>query len=356
MYQYSMLQWLLFFYFYCFFGWCFESTYVSIRQKKLVNRGFMRGPFLPLYGSGAIMMLVVAKPFEGNLVAVYIAGCIGATILEYVTGVTMEKMFKVRYWDYSKQRFNFQGQICLRSTLAWGGLTILMTGFAHKPIERAFLAIPEPVHSVITVLLTIYIVADFTLAFKAALDLRDFLVAMERAQHEMEILQKRMDVLIAIAGDELSARRQAAGESLSELKEAAGEQLVGMKEVAGEQLSELKEAAGEQISELKEVVGERVNAMRESSSLRYSALQNYLSEKILQIRELAAQSPDKYDEKKRIEIRELTGKIAALPRRMTIDRIARHMIRNNPDMTSAGYGNALEELKKMANDEAGKEM
>lgn len=109
MYHYSVIQWLFFFYFYCFVGWCIESTYVSVHQKRLVNRGFMRGPFLPLYGSGGIMMLVVSMPFQEHLILVYIAGCIGATILEYVTGVTMEALFKVRYWDYSDKKFNFQG-------------------------------------------------------------------------------------------------------------------------------------------------------------------------------------------------------------------------------------------------------
>lgn len=94
MYHYTAIQWLFFFYFYCFFGWCFESTYVSLKSRKLVNRGFCRGPFLPLYGSGAIMMLVVSMPFQDNLVLVYIAGCIGATVLEYVTGVTMEALLK----------------------------------------------------------------------------------------------------------------------------------------------------------------------------------------------------------------------------------------------------------------------
>ena len=102
MYPYSLSQWLFLFYFYCFLGWCVESTHVSIRQKPphWVNRGFMRGPFLPLYGSGAIMMLVVSAPFQHNLFLTYVAGCIGATILEYITGVTMEGLFKVRYWDY----------------------------------------------------------------------------------------------------------------------------------------------------------------------------------------------------------------------------------------------------------------
>ena len=95
MFGYNGFQWLFFFYMYCFFGWCFESTFVSLKSKKLVNRGFMRGPFLPLYGSGAIMMLVVSMPFRDNVLLTYIAGVIGATALEYVTGVVMEALFKM---------------------------------------------------------------------------------------------------------------------------------------------------------------------------------------------------------------------------------------------------------------------
>ena len=118
--HYTAIQWLFFFYFYCFFGWVFESTYVSIKSRHFVNRGFMRGPFLPIYGSGAIMMLVVSMPFQDNLILTYLAGCAGATLLELVTGMTMEALFKVRYWDYSNQKFNYKGHICLSSTIAWG--------------------------------------------------------------------------------------------------------------------------------------------------------------------------------------------------------------------------------------------
>ena len=85
MYSYTVTQWLFFFYIYCFAGWCIESAYVSFMEKKLTNRGFMRGPFLPLYGSGAIMMLVVSMPFRGRIILTYLAGCVGATVLEYVT-------------------------------------------------------------------------------------------------------------------------------------------------------------------------------------------------------------------------------------------------------------------------------
>ena len=202
MYSYSMIQWFFFFYFYCFVGWCIESTYVSIRTKKLTNRGFMRGPFLPLYGSGAIMMLVVSMPFQDNIFMVYVAGCVGATVLEYVTGVTMEALFKVRYWDYSRNKFNFQGHICLGTSLAWGFLTILMTEVVHVPVERLVLSIPDMVLKTVTGILTVYIAADFALSFKAAIDLRDVLVKMEKVKEEMVHIQKRLDVVIALTGQE----------------------------------------------------------------------------------------------------------------------------------------------------------
>ena len=134
MYSYTWYQWLTFFYLYCFAGWIFESAYVSILKKRLVNRGFLRLPLLPLYGTGAVMMLWVSLPFEDNLLLVYLSGVVAATILEYVTGWTMERLFKMKYWDYSDQRFNFRGYICLSSSIAWGFLTILLTEVLHPPV------------------------------------------------------------------------------------------------------------------------------------------------------------------------------------------------------------------------------
>ena len=207
MFDYTLFQWILFFYFYCFFGWCFESAYVSICQKKLINRGFMRGPFLPLYGSGAIMMLVVSKPFEKYIPLVYLAGCIGATGLEYVTGVAMEALFAVRYWDYSHKRFNYKGHICLSSTLAWGALTVLVTRYIHPWVERLVLQIPDKLEHALTLGISVLVSGDFVLSFKAALDLKDILYRLEKVNDEIAHLQKRVDVLLAVAGDEIQERK-----------------------------------------------------------------------------------------------------------------------------------------------------
>lgn len=213
-----MVQWLFFFYFYCFAGWCFESTYVSIKSRQVVNRGFMRGPFLPLYGSGGMMMLIVSYPFREHQILVYLAGCIGATALEYVTGVAMEALFKVRYWDYSNQKFNFQGHICLKSSLFWGVLTLIFTNILHKPIEHMILSIPGTVLAPVTLILTVIITADFSVSFKSAMDMRDILVALEKVRTEMEHMKKRMDVLIAVADSDLNALKEQGFENMENLK------------------------------------------------------------------------------------------------------------------------------------------
>ena len=86
MYTYSMTQWLAFFFIYCFFGWCFESVYVSVHEHRWVNRGFMTGPYIPLYGSGAVLMLFLTIPVRGNYLLMYIVGAIGAKSLILLAG------------------------------------------------------------------------------------------------------------------------------------------------------------------------------------------------------------------------------------------------------------------------------
>lgn len=189
MFSYSVEEWLLLFYIYCFLGWCFESTYVSLRTGHLVNRGFMKAPFLPLYGSGALLLLVVSKIFEGNILLTYVVGLIAATLLELFTGMIMEMIFQIKYWNYSNQRFNFKGHVCLTSSIAWGFMTLLVTRVIHGPIASAILALPEIVKDVVVLLLTAILIWDFARSLREALDLRDQLkslkeVWMEPGKHE----------------------------------------------------------------------------------------------------------------------------------------------------------------------------
>jgi uncharacterized membrane protein len=211
----------------------------------------MRGPFLPLYGSGAIMMYVVSRPFQDNIILTYIAGVIGATVLEYVTGALMEHLFKVRYWDYTRYRFNIQGYICLSSSVAWGFLTIFMTRVIHKPIESFVMSIPQQVLSYITLVITIYMVADFTLSFKAALDLRDILIKMEKAKEEMERIQRRLDVIAAFNNEEKEQKRQKREQQFGELAAELGQRFASIRETAQNRPSAYGDSIREEIAELR---------------------------------------------------------------------------------------------------------
>ena len=145
MYHYSLLQWMLFFYIYCFFGWIIESTYVSVCTGNWVNRGFMRGPVIPIYGTGAVIVLFAVIPFRTSPILVFIVGTVAASILEFVTGFVMERIYKVRYWDYSDKPFNLCGYICLFNSLCWGVLSILLIYLVHSWIEKGVLFLNDMV-------------------------------------------------------------------------------------------------------------------------------------------------------------------------------------------------------------------
>lgn len=196
------LQWLLYFYIYCFLGWIFESCYVSARKKHWVNRGFLHGPMLPIYGSGAIMMLVVSEPFKENYLLAWAAGVVGATALEYVVGAALEAIFKVRYWDYSDQRFNIKGYVCLSSSITWGFLTIAMNAYIHPSILTIMRPVPILVQEVITVLITVGFSIDTVLSVKDALELRDIILRIEEAKEEVERLHRRIDIIMAFAEED----------------------------------------------------------------------------------------------------------------------------------------------------------
>ena len=186
MFHYEFRQWLSFFYLYCIFGWFFESTYVSLKQHCFVNRGFLKGPWLPLYGSGAVLVLLITMPFDQHPVAVYIAGLIGATLLELVTGEAMVHLFKVRYWDYSNQHFQYKGHICLSSSIVWGFFSVMMVYVVQPQVERFVFWLNSEFVSVMTFLITVCMVYDFTGAFRKAMDLRKLLDQAEQILQELE--------------------------------------------------------------------------------------------------------------------------------------------------------------------------
>lgn len=168
-----MLEYLfLWFLFYSFAGWVYESILVSVSERRLVNRGFLNGPICPIYGCGAVLAIVLLHDLH-NPFAVFLISSIGACMLEYVTSWGMEKLFHARWWDYSHRRFNIQGRICLLGAIVFGLLGVLITDVIQPEVNRITQMIPLPVVHWMCVIFMAFIVADTIITVLGIIDLAD---------------------------------------------------------------------------------------------------------------------------------------------------------------------------------------
>ena len=213
MYHYSLLQWMLFFYIYCFFGWIIESTYVSVCTGNWVNRGFMRGPVIPIYGTGAVIVLFAVIPF----ILVFIVGTVAASILEFVTGFVMERIYKVRYWDYSDKPFNLCGYICLFNSLCWGVLSILLIYLVHSWVEKGVLFLNDMVLLSIDSGISSLFIVDLFNSSTTAVELKRMLANSQKLKDDlMNIHNKMIEFNTAIANGK---------EKMDELKQMSLQEL-----------------------------------------------------------------------------------------------------------------------------------
>lgn len=277
--MYNTDQWLMFFFIYCFLGWVWETLYVSAKSGEWVNRGFLHGPFLPIYGTGAVVVLLSTIEVRDNLLLVYIFGMIGATILEYFTGTAMEKLFGVRYWDYSGKKFNLNGHICLSVSIAWGFFSILMVRVIHPPLEQFVMDIPLTATNVMTLILTVILAVDTTVSVNEALDLKETLKKLAESNEEIRKLQNRVDFVYALAEDDLHKFIEESEEKKEKFKDRVEANLASARERRLAWLDNLAEEAmtyfenmeeqQEKIQSYLEQVEKQRNKLRERTNRDY---------------------------------------------------------------------------------------
>lgn len=107
------------FWLYSCLGWIMETPLVSIQSQKFINRGFYLGPYCPIYGTGALLLLFL-KNYQNDPFIVFILAILICSLVEYITSYLMEQIYKVRWWDYSNRFFNIKGRICLFNSICFG--------------------------------------------------------------------------------------------------------------------------------------------------------------------------------------------------------------------------------------------
>ena len=318
LYDYSAWQWLLIFYLYCFLGWCFESTVVSVQQRHFVNRGFLRGPMLPIYGFGATILLHVSLPLYNRPVALFLASMAAATVFEYAVGVIMEKLFKVKYWDYSEHRFQFQGRICLQSSLCWGFLGLILARVIHPPVEWIVAGLPFVLLIVVDILFTAAFAGDVAVSVRTALDLAKLLEELDELRAQGAQLRQELSESALVRLTNLSYRVDEARGEFAERMDDAREKLGDMRESAGDAYDQLAETAKVQLTNL---------------SYRVDEARGEFAEKADDVKE------------------QILARLDELRRRFdtradSLGRTRKSMLRGNPTARSPQYDDVLQRLKK----------
>lgn len=235
-------------------------------------------------------------------------------MLEFFTGMVMESLFHVRYWDYSHLKFNVKGYICPVASLCWGVFSIMMVKVVHIPIEEVILKIPMAIADGLAFVLTVVAAVDFTQSFNEAMDMKKMLAQLDETKIQIRKLQER----IREASEDMSEKlRTAAGEVPEKLRSAAA--------TAGEMPGRLRTAAGDRSEKLRTAAGNR-------------------SEKF---RTAAGDVPEKL----RLELAELKENAAKelqkiLSRSDETHAGAMKQLRRNPTAASSRFKDVLEELKK----------
>ena len=210
--------WFLWLMIYSVIGWVYESTICSIGQRKLINRGFLNGPYCPIYGTGAVLVLLVLGRIQ-NPVLLFFAGAVLTCSLEYLTSWLMEKLFHARWWDYSKRKFNIGGRVCLIGAIVFGAFSVVLILVLHPWVKSLTDRLTDTALTWICAILLVGIVSDLIVTVKGLLGTHAVF-----AEYAVLLQQKRRELSekLRLGAEEGRERiRERGSEELARLREAA---------------------------------------------------------------------------------------------------------------------------------------
>ncbi|MGI6746470.1 MAG: hypothetical protein BWY46_01178 [Firmicutes bacterium ADurb.Bin300] len=225
---------VFYFFIYSAVGWLIESIYCSVAAKKWINRGFLKGPICPIYGTGAIVMMVFIAPYSNytdkwylNTLIIFGLGMVLCDIVEFITSVVMEKLFNARWWDYSGKKFNIQGRICLLHTIYWGLFSVGFVQLIHPVIYKFLSGLISPSlrNNLLLVFVTIFII-DLINTVRNALKFRKFSVKLQRYS---EKISKGAELFFSTVGNKMDAIQYRSTKTAKDFSKEVKEQLLELK-------------------------------------------------------------------------------------------------------------------------------
>lgn len=192
-----LTEMFLLFIIYAFLGWIVEIINNVVVFKKFVNRGFLIGPYCPIYGVGGLIATIFLTKYKESIIVLFVMSMFLFALLEYFTSYLMEKLFKARWWDYSNYRFNINGRICLETLVPFGLLGCFAIYVVNPIIFSIFNMTNIVVLRIIAIVIFIIFIIDFTVSLKIINSFKDTAVKFLKKDNTEEITKKVKEILIS---------------------------------------------------------------------------------------------------------------------------------------------------------------
>ena len=153
-------QVFLLFFIYSFIGWIVEMVSTYFPDRKIVNRGFLMGPYCPIYGFGCLLISVLLSRYKSEPIVLFVMTMLVCSILEYFVSYILEKIFKARWWDYTKYKYNINGRICLETMIPFGIMVCLFVYYLHPAVLSLINKMPVGLVMIISYILLIIFLLD----------------------------------------------------------------------------------------------------------------------------------------------------------------------------------------------------
>lgn len=234
------------FFAYAFLGWCTEVSYAALTSGRFVNRGFLNGPVCPIYGVGVVIVLFFLDPLRKNTLLLFAGSVLLTSLLEWLTGFVLEKIFHQRWWDYTNEPFNLGGYICLRFSIAWGLACLFVVDIIHPSILWLIRLIPHTLGLALLAVFSAGMLVDLAATVRT-------IARMNRQLTQLDELAGRIKSLSNELGENLAERVIGAAERGNDLKEDFQENLEDVKDA----LVQRREDLQENLDDVKDALSQR---------------------------------------------------------------------------------------------------
>jgi uncharacterized membrane protein len=176
---------------YAFFGWCVEVAFHAVTSGRFVNRGFLNGPVCPIYGVGMIMLIFSLGSLADHIILLFLGSFLLTSLLEFITGFILEKVFHDKWWDYTNEPFNIKGYVCLSFSIRWGLGAVFMLKIIHPPVHQFVSVLNNGIGNTLLVLLLVYFVIDFMIT----------VLGIVKIKRRILLLDEIREILISYSDD-----------------------------------------------------------------------------------------------------------------------------------------------------------